>query len=63
MQASNDRIGLQARLRIANGRPDGDLYARWGVLGLGVELQGGERTLHIAGARDWYESRPALLPE
>jgi len=63
VQASNDRIGLQARLRIANGRPDGDLYARWGVLGLGVELQGGERTLHIAGARDWYESRPALLPE
>ncbi len=63
VEASNDRIGLQARLRIADGTPDGDLYARWGVLGLGVELQGGERKLHIAGARDWYDSRPALLQD
>lgn len=63
VQASNDRIDLQARLRIVDGKPDGDLYARWGVLGMGVELQDGDRTLHIAGARDWYESRPPLLPE
>lgn len=63
VQASNDRIDLQARLRIAGGRPRGDLYARWGVLGMGVELQGGQRQLHLAGARDWYQSRPALLPE
>jgi len=63
VQAGNDRIDMQARLRIADGTPDGDLYARWGVLGMGVELQGGDRRLHIAGARDWYESRPPLLPE
>ncbi|RRN79111.1 hypothetical protein EIM50_10550 [Pseudoxanthomonas sp. SGD-10] len=63
VHASNDRIGLQARLRIAGGQPDGDLYARWGVLGMGVELQPGQRRLHLAGAREWYESRPALLPE
>src|SRR5690606_4776789 len=62
VEASNDRIGMQARLRIAGGKPDGDLYARWGVLGMGVELQPGEqRKLHLAGARNWYESRPALL--
>ena len=63
IEASNDRIDLQARLRIAGGKPGGDLYARWGVLGMGVELQPGERKLHLAGARNWYESRPALLPE
>lgn len=63
VQASNDRIDLQARLRIADGQPRGDLYARWGLLGLGVELQGGQRQLRLAGAREWYESRPALLPE
>jgi len=63
VQASNDRVDLQARLRLLDGTPDGDLYARWGVLGMGVELQGGDRKLHIAGARDWYESRPPLLPE
>ncbi|ASR43522.1 hypothetical protein BEN78_09210 [Xanthomonas citri pv. mangiferaeindicae] len=62
IEASNDRVDLKAKLRIDDGRPAGDLYARWGVLGLGVELQGGERTLHIAGARDWYEGRPPLLP-
>ena len=62
VEARNDRIDLQARLRIADGTPNGDLYARWGVLGLGVELEGGARTLHIAGARDWYEGRPPLLP-
>ncbi len=61
--ARNDRIDLQARLRIASGAPSGDLYARWGVLGMGVELADGERTLHVAGARDWYESRPPLLPD
>lgn len=62
VEASNDRIDLQARLRIVDGTPQGDMYARWGVLGLGVELQGEARKLHVAGARDWYESRPPLLP-
>ena len=62
VEASNDRIDLLARLRIADGTPNGDLYARWGVLGLGVELDDGDRTLHIAGARDWYEGRAPLLP-
>ena len=63
VQAHNDRIDLQARLRILDGTPRGDLYARWGILGLGVELEDGDRTLHIAGARDWFESRPPLLAE
>lgn len=62
VEASNHRIDLLARLRIADGTPNGDLYARWGVLGLGVELDDGDRILHIAGARDWYEGRPPLLP-
>ncbi|MCD9027366.1 hypothetical protein LDO26_03940 [Luteimonas sp. BDR2-5] len=60
--ASNDRIDLLARLRIAGGTPQGDLYARWGVLGLGVELEDGDRKLHVAGARKWYDARPPLLP-
>ncbi|MCD9030451.1 hypothetical protein LDO32_01715 [Luteimonas sp. Y-2-2-4F] len=62
LEASNDRVDLQARLRVANGAPQGDLYARWGVLGIGAELQGGERRLHTLGAREWYRSRPPLLP-
>ncbi|NYZ62132.1 hypothetical protein [Luteimonas deserti] len=62
VEASNDRIDLRARMRIADGTPDGDLYARWGVLGVGMELVDGERTWHLPGAREWYEGRPALLP-
>jgi hypothetical protein len=63
IEASNDRFDLKARLRIAEGQPGGDLYARWGVLGLGMELEAGERQLHLLGARDWYEARPQLLEE
>lgn len=63
IRARNDRIDLLARLRIVDGLARGDLYARWGVLALGVELDDGERTLHLAGARDWYDSRPSFLPD
>lgn len=62
IEARNDRVDLLARLRIAAGQPSGDLYARWGILGLGVGLEGGQRKLHLAGAREWYDARPALLP-
>ncbi len=62
VEAGNDRVDLQARLRIAGGRPHGDLHARWGVLGVAVELDGEDRQWHLAGARDWYEARPPLLP-
>jgi hypothetical protein len=38
LHASNRRIDLDARLRVADGKPAGALYAKWGVLGLGVDL-------------------------
>jgi hypothetical protein len=41
----------------------GDLYVRWGLLGAGIEMGGGKRTWHLAGAREWYDGRPRLLPE
>ncbi len=61
IRASNDRIDLDARLRVAKGTPHGDLYARWGVLGVGAEVRGQQKKLHVAGAKDWYDSQPALL--
>lgn len=57
--AHNERIDLQARLRLANGRSDGDLYARWGVLGLGVGLRNGKRQLHLIDAKRWYDGQPS----
>ena len=61
LSAHNARVDLQARLRLSGNQPYGDLYARWGVLGLGVQLQGGKRDLHLVGAKRWYDSRPPLL--
>ncbi|MBB5208502.1 hypothetical protein [Chiayiivirga flava] len=61
--ASNDRFDVQARLRLGEGKPTGDLYARWGVLGLGIELKAGERDMRVVGAKKWFEAQPNYLPE
>lgn len=60
--ASNKRVDLFAHLRIRDGQPMGDLYARWGILGLGVGLADGKREFHLLHARDWYEAQPDLIP-
>lgn len=61
LQAENDRFSLRARLDLLQQRRKGDLYLRWGVLGAGIELDGDRRQWHLAGARDWFDGRPALL--
>lgn len=60
LRASNERIDLRARLRLSGDAPDGVLYARWGVLGMGVQLRGGQRDLKLVGARRWYQAQPPL---
>ncbi|HEY8682723.1 MAG TPA: hypothetical protein VIM06_06085, partial [Rhodanobacter sp.] len=60
--ASNKRIDLFAHLRITDGKPSGDLYARWGILGLGVAMDNGKRQFHLLHAARWYQSQPDLLP-
>lgn len=60
--ASNERINLFAHLRVSDGKPSGDLYARWGVLGLGVELVDGKRHFHLLHAQRWYQAQPDLIP-
>ncbi|WP_426701800.1 hypothetical protein ACPPVV_01940 [Rhodanobacter sp. Col0626] len=60
--ASNKRVDLFAHLRIRDGQPNGDLYARWGVLGLGVALADGKRDFHLLHAQRWYEAQPDLIP-
>lgn len=63
VHASNERFDLDARVRIDGGVSRGDLYLRWGVLGLGLELDAGERDFHLLNAREWYQGRPELLPD
>lgn len=62
LQAHNDRFDLRARLDLSQTRQRGQLYARWGVLGVGVAMDGNERDWHLFGARRWYEGLPPLLP-
>ena len=61
-EASNERFDLAARLRTQQEQVAGDLFARWGLLSMGVELAGGKRGLHLVGARSWCYERPALPP-
>jgi hypothetical protein len=63
LQAENRRFRMRARLQLGEAAPEGDLLLRWGVLGLGVELNPGERDYHLIKATQWYESRPDLLPD
>ena len=64
LAVSNDRFDVRARLRLAQRKAHGDLYLRWAKLGLGLglELQEGERKFHLLKAREWFEQQPRLLP-
>jgi len=61
VRASNERFGVQARLRLQGQHRQGDLYAQWRALSMGVELDGANRRFHLVRAREWYEGRPSLL--
>ncbi|MCW1777239.1 hypothetical protein NB693_23195 [Pantoea ananatis] len=39
-----------------------NLYARWGVLGVGVALRGEQRQWHLLGAREWYDRHRRRRP-
>lgn len=62
VHASNERFDVDARVRVTEGASRGDLYLSWGVFGLSLELDDGQRQFHFIGARDWYDARPDLLP-
>ncbi|MEL1265496.1 hypothetical protein [Pseudoxanthomonas putridarboris] len=61
VQAHNDRFELLARLRLQGRQRQGDLYAKWRALSVGVELQDDQRKFHLVRARQWYDGRPDLL--
>lgn len=63
VEARNDRFEINARLRLANARPKGDLLLRWRALGMGLELDEAKREFHFLRASDWYHARPALLAD
>jgi len=62
LEARNDRFDVLARLRLKHKTVAGDLFAKWGVLSLGVELENGQRDFHLVNAAKWFEARPDLPP-
>lgn len=62
VKARNDRFDAAARMRVKSGTAHGDLLLHWGVLTLGLEVEGDQRDFHLIGATRWYESQPDLLP-
>lgn len=62
IDASNDRFDLRARLRLRGQQRTGGLYAKWGAVSAGVELQGTRHRFHLLRARQWYDAQPHLLP-
>lgn len=62
LSARNERFGIEARLRLHDRQPAGDLLATWGAASVGVEVDGATRHYHLADARDWFQGRSALAP-
>jgi hypothetical protein len=60
--AANDRFDVLARMRLEEHSLDGELFTRWGLLSLGVEIEDNQRDLHLVNARKWFDGQPALLP-
>jgi hypothetical protein len=61
VHVSNDRYDVQARLRLGESGPQGQLLARMGRLSAGVDLRDGQRNLRMVGAQQWFDEQPALL--
>jgi hypothetical protein len=57
VNASNQRFDLLARMRLRGQGRTGSLYAKWGPLSVGVEMQGAKRTFHPIRARQWYDAQ------
>lgn len=57
INASNRRFNLLAQLRLRGQDRRGKLYAKWGVLSVGVGVDGPNNKFHVLRAREWYDSQ------
>jgi hypothetical protein len=57
IDASNQRFDLLARMRLRGQSRTGSLYAKWGPLSMGVEMQGAKARFHPVRARQWYDAQ------
>lgn len=61
IRARNDRVQLQAHLRLAGGQPRGALLAQWGILDVAADVRGNQRRVFMKGAEAWYQRQPAAV--
>ena len=45
-------------IHIRDKKADGRVFARYGVLSAGVALDQGQRKIHLAKSRKWFEEQP-----
>ena len=57
IDASNQRFDLLARMRLRGKSRNGSLYAKWGPLSMGVEMDGTKSKFHPVRARQWYDAQ------
>jgi hypothetical protein len=60
LAASGGNARVEGRFRVADGRPQGILYASLGRLDVGMELADGKRDWKILRPRKWFENYPAF---
>lgn len=53
---SGEKLLVLANLRLREEKMRGGLYASYGILGVGVELKGDERSWKILSPRKWYDA-------
>lgn len=50
-------------IHIRDKKADGRIFARYGILSAGVALDQGQRKIHLAKSRKWFEEQPGPLSE
>jgi hypothetical protein len=55
LQVTGRHMELQGRLRLGQGTKRGLLFAKLGLLSVGVKLEGAKRDWKLLNARDWFE--------
>ena len=57
IDAGNQRFDLLARMRLRGQGRTGSLYAKWGPLSMGVEMDSSKGKFHLIRARQWYDAQ------
>lgn len=63
LHLTGEKLLMLGQLRIADKKPTGALYAKYKIVGIGVELNEGKHKLHITDPRGWYDRYTGQVSE